>query len=52
MSFKVVTTDGATVLKQRDNADLTEQQAQASADERNQRAAEMGLKTRYEAVPA
>lgn len=49
---KVQTTDGVTVQTKRGDIDLTYEQAEASAKERNARAEAMGIQTRYEAVDA
>lgn len=48
--FMVITNDGNRVFD-RAGKGVPEDQAKASADERNQRAAEMGIKTRYEIAP-
>jgi hypothetical protein len=51
--FSINTTAGVKVTTGPDGKPFTtEKAAQASADDRNQRAEAMGLKVRYEVVPA
>ena len=47
MAFVIETDKGATVDSGTGNIPLTEEQAQASVDQRNKQAADLGIKTTY-----